>query len=164
MCDFNKLSDEQKLQYHEQLLKSAEAFGGINFFLQLLEGVRKNKSHPLSAKTSTFNVDHGGIKWNKVIFQDKLTLLLKVRVNESEQGNLYPPEGSSAYKKVNNLIRTLSPIEFKVEPKYRKDGEGFTFKAFDKIDEKVTLLNPLFDAIFFCSLETVKKVLNYKAR
>lgn len=164
MCDFNKLSDEEKLRYHEQLLQCAEAFGGVNFFLQLLEGIRKNRPHPLSSRNSSFSFEHGGIKWNKVVFLDKVTLLMKVRVNESEQGNLYPAKGSSAYKKVDNLIRTLSPIEFKVEPKYRKDGEGFSFRAFDKIDDEVTLLNPIFDAIFFCSVDTVKKVLSYQAK
>ncbi len=164
MCDFNNLSDEQKLLHHEQLLKCAEAFGGVNFFLQLLEGIRKAKPHPLSGKNSGFTFEYGSVKWNKVVFQDKVTLLMKTRITESEQGNLYPPEGSSAYKKVNNLIRTLSPIEFKIEPKYRKDGEGFSFKAFDKIDEKVTLLNPIFDAVFFCSIDTVKKVLNFRAK
>jgi len=30
------------------------------------------------------------------------------------------------------------------------------------IDEKTTKLNPVFDALFFCSVETVKKILNFK--
>ena len=70
MCDFNNLSDEQKLLHHEQLLKCAEAFGGVNFFLQLLEGIRKAKPHPLSARSSSFSLEHGSVKWNKIVFQD----------------------------------------------------------------------------------------------
>ena len=40
----------------------------------------------------------------------------------------------------------------------------FFFQPFDVIDENKTKLNPLFDALFFCSVETVKKVLNYEPK
>ena len=62
-----------------------------------------------------------------------------------------------------NLVRTLAPIEFQVRPKNMKDAEGFTVRAFDRVDEATTLINPVFDALFFCSVDTVKKVLAYKA-
>ena len=164
MCDFNNLDDAQKAQYHKQLLEYAENFGGKNFFLQLLEAIRKTKPHPLIAKNSEFRFSRGTIKWGKVIFKDKLTLLLDIRVNESKNGTLLPDKEDKQYKKVMNLLRTLGPIEFDVIPKHLKDGDGFVMKPFEIIDEDTTKLNPIFDAIFFCSVDTIKKVLNYEVK
>jgi hypothetical protein len=161
MCDFNNLSDEEKQLHHEKLLSCANNFGGKNFFLHLLEAIRETKPHPLTAGNSSFDIELGSISWNKVIFNDKLQLLLKARVNESKQNNLLPPKDAKNYKKVLNLVRTLRPIVFHVTPANSEDGKGFFFQPFDLIDEETTKINPLFDAIFFCSIDTVKKVLNY---
>ena len=164
MCDFNNLDDAAKQTYHEQLSECAKAFGGTNFFLQLLEAIRKTKPHPLMAKNSEFKFSRGTVTWNKVIFKDKITLLMKVRILENERGNLLPDQEDKSYKNVLNLVRTLKPITFKVTPKNMKDGDGFTFHPFDMIDENTTRLNPIFDALFFCSVDTVKKALNYEPK
>jgi hypothetical protein len=164
MCDFSNLDDAAKAAYHEQLIACAEAFGGKNFFLQLLEAIRKTKPHPLTAKNCRFRFSRGTVTWNKAIFGDKLALLLKVRVHESERGNLLPAKEEKAYKNVMNLLRTLRPIAFDVQPKNRKDGEGFTLHPLDIIDEQTTRLNPVFDAVFFCSVDTVKKALDYEVK
>jgi len=161
MCDFNNLDSAAKTVYHTQLLKCAEAFGGVNYFLQLLEGIRKSKPHPLTAKNSEFRFSRGIVKWEKVIFKDKLTLLTAIRVNENKDGNLIPSADDKSFKKVMNLLRTIQPIEFSVMPKNNKDGEGFTFHAFDIVDKETTKINPVFDAVFFCSVDTIKKVLTY---
>ena len=163
MCDFNTLSPEEKQNHHEKLLTCAQQFGGKNFFLQLLEAIRESKSHPLISANSNFDIEVGTITWNKAIFNDKLQLLIKARVNESKQNNLLPKKEEKNYKKILNVIRTLKPIVFQVKPANSEDGSGFFFQAFDKIDDKTTKLNPIFDALFFCSVDTVKKVLNYKA-
>jgi hypothetical protein len=164
MCDFNTLSDSEKQKYHEMLVDSANSLGGKNFFLQLLEEIRKTKPHPLIHKNSEFSFSKGSLKWNKVIFKDKLTLLLSIRVNEGKNGTLLPAKDDKSYKKVMNLLRTLGPVEFSVKPKNREDGDGFSMRAFEIIDENTTLLNPLFDAVFFCSVDTIKKILNYEAK
>jgi len=164
MCDFNNLSDSEKEKYHQMMMECAQSFGGVNFFLQLLEAIRKSEKHPLIAKHSEFKFSRGNIRWEKVIFKDKLSLLFKVRTSESERGNLLPAKDDKNYKNVMNLIRTLAPIEFTVTPKNMNDGEGFSFKPFEKIDDEITLLNPIFDAMFFCSIDTIKKVLAYKAK
>jgi len=164
MCDFNTLSDEEKLRYHTLLLETAQKFGGKNFFLHLLEAIRDTKPHPLTAANRTFTMALGEIKWNKVIFNDKLQLLQKVRTKESEQENLLPDVHAKNYKKVLNLVRTLKPIVFHVKPADKEDGPGFFFQPFDVIDEKTTRLSPLFDALFFCAIGTVKKILNYEPR
>ncbi len=164
MCDFNTLTDEEKKIRHEKLLQCANNFGGKNFFLQLLEAIRETKPHPLTAGTSQFNIELGTIKWNKVIFNDKLQLLLKARVNESTQDNFLPAPNEKNYKKILNVVRTLKPIVFHVKPAHKEDGPGFFFQPFDTVDESKTKLNPVFDAVFFCSIDTVKKVLNYEPK
>jgi len=164
MCDFNTLSDEEKKLNHEKLLQCANNFGGKNFFLQLLEAIRETKPHPLVAGNSEFNIELGSIKWNKVIFNDKLQLLLKARTNESKQDNFLPDSKGKNYKKILNVVRTLKPIVFHVKPAQKEDGPGFFFQPFDVIEEKTTKLNPVFDALFFCSVDTVKKILNYEAK
>ena len=164
MCDFNTLTDEEKKLHHEKLLECANNFGGKNFFLQLLEAIRETKPHPLTAGSSQFSIELGTVKWNKVIFNDKLQLLLKARVNESEQDNFLPKPDEKNYKKILNVVRTLKPIVFHVKPAYKEDGPGFFFQPFDLIDENTVKLNPVFDALFFCSVETVKKALNYEPK
>ena len=164
MCDFNSLSDAQKLQHHQALLSCANSFGGKNFFLHLLEAIRATKPHPLVASERQFRMELGEIKWNKVIFNDKLQLLLKARIHESKQNNLLPLKEEKNYKKILNVVRTLKPIVFHVTPVNPQDGSGFFLQPFDVIDEKSTKLNPLFDAIFFCSIESVKKALNFEPK
>ncbi len=164
MCDFNTLTDEEKILHHEKLLLCANNFGGKNFFLQLLEAIRETKPHPLVSGNSEFTIELGTIKWDKVIFNDKLQLLIKARVNESKQDNLLPNKDEKNYKKILNVVRTLRPIVFHVKPANKEDGSGFFFQPFDVIDKNKTKLNPLFDALFFCSVTTVKKLLNYEPK
>jgi len=161
MCDFNTLTDEEKKLHHEKLLQCANNFGGKNFFLQLLEAIRETKPHPLTAGNSEFSIELGTVTWNKVIFNDKLQLLIKARTNESKQDNFLPQPNEKSYKKILNVVRTIKPIVFHVTPAHKEDGPGFFFQAFTQIDENKTKLNPVFDALFFCSVDTVKKVLNY---
>jgi hypothetical protein len=111
-----------------------------------------------------FDIELGGISWNKAIFNDKLQVLLKARKNESNQDNLLPKKDEKNYKKILNVVRTLKPIVFQVKPANIDDGKGFFFQAFDIIDENKTKLNPIFDALFFCSVDTVKKILNYEPK
>ena len=164
MCDFSTLTDEEKKLHHEKLLQCANNFGGKNFFLQLLEAIRETKPHPLTSGNSEFKIELGTIKWNKVIFNDKLQLLIKARVNESKQDNFLPKPDEKNYKKILNVVRTLKPIVFHVKPVVKEDGPGFFFQPFDTADESKTKLNPVFDALFFCSVDTVKKVLNYEPK
>lgn len=48
MCGFNNLSNKEKRHYHEILLDAAQKFGGKNFFLYLLEAIRKASPYPLT--------------------------------------------------------------------------------------------------------------------
>lgn len=149
------MSDFDPNQFAKRLNTCAESFGGKNHFLKLLESLREANPHPLISKHSIFRCDVGYIKWNKVIFDDKLQLLKKVRIEKNEEGNLL----SGNKKNVVNLVRTLKPLEFKINPKNKKEGEGFTVVPFQILDEKTTKIDPLFDAIFFAPIHTVKKMM-----
>ena len=162
MYDFHNLNDDEKLHYHKLLLNCANNFGGINFFLQLIESLRDSSVHPLCSRHQDFIFNLGTIRWGKVIFNDKIQLLKRIRKEKYEKENFLPTIESKEYKRVLNLIRTLSPITFSVRPSIRDNGEGFDFKAFDIIDDKTTKLNPIFDAIFFAPIQTVKSILEYK--
>jgi hypothetical protein len=162
MCDFNNLTDKEKLHYHTILTTVSSNYGGLNFFLQLIEALRDSSPHPLTSRHQDFLFDLGNIRWNKTIFNDKVLLIEKLRKEKNKDGNLLENKEGKEYKKCINLIKTLSPITFSVRPSLRDNGEGFDFKAFDKIDEERTKFNPIFEALFFCPLDTVKKILNYK--
>ncbi len=157
MCDYNSLTQDEKDKYSKLIKDCAQSFGGANFFLQLLEGIRKEKPHPLINPKNEFSFSKGGIYWNKIIFKDKLTLLIETRKDESRRGNFLLDEKDKKAKKVSNLVKTVGPIEFELRGK--NSDEAQIIKAFDKIDDKTSKLNPLFDAIFFCSLGTIKKFL-----
>jgi hypothetical protein len=60
------------------------------------------------------------------------------------------------------MAKTLSPIEFIVTPQNSNDGEGFSFKVFEVIEDEKIVLNPIFIAMFFCSTEFTKKALKYE--
>ena len=162
MCDFNTLTDEEKLHYHQLLLTCANNYGGVNFFLQLVEKLRETPTHPLCSRHQDFLSEFGTVRWGKIIFNDKIQLIEKIRSSKRETSNILPSQDSKSRKRVLNVIKTLSPITFSVRPNLRENGEGFDFPAFDQIDNDTITLNPLFEALFFANIETVKKILNHK--
>jgi hypothetical protein len=161
MCDFKNLTDEEKEHFHQLLTNCANNFGGQNFFLQLLEEIRERNTHPLCSKHQDFLSNFGTVKWGKTIFNDKIQLIIETRNSKDKKENFLPEQDNKSYKRILNLIKTLSPITFSVRPNLRENGEGFDFPAFDR-DKNITKLNPIFDTLFFCNIETVKKILNYK--
>jgi hypothetical protein len=145
--------------YKNQLIECAQAFGGKNYFLQLLEAIRETRPHPLMAKNAEFHFSMGTIKWKKVIYKDKVHLLLNMLKDNRYNGNLMPRKGDKGYKTKMNLLRTLGPMEFEVRPKNTKDGNGFVLHPFDIIDKNTTRLNYIFNAVFFIPVHKVKKEL-----
>ncbi len=143
----------------ENLMACVNAMGGKNYFLQLLEAIRQTRPHPLMAKRPVFSFSKGTVKWNKVIYKDKVQLLLKMINDNRVDGNLIPTKGEKGYKAKMNLLRTLGPMEFEVRPKNNKDGDGFKIHAFDTVSPKTTKLNYLFNAVFFLPIHFVKKSL-----
>ena len=153
--------DNPKESLRRELAECAKAMGGKNYFLQLLEAIREVKPHPIINKQCEFRYPLGSIKWEKAIFRDKLTLLIHT-IRTSKTGNIYPKEGTKGYKSALNLLRTLNPIVFNVNPKNKKDGPGFKLHAFDIIDERTTVINPTFEAVLFKPIYHVKRIINAK--
>ena len=160
MYYFDNFTEAEKLTYCEKLNDCIINFGGKNFFLQLVESIRKTTPHPLISRDCEFHFSRGTVMWNKKIFKDKLDLLMELRTNESN--NIFPIGTGRVAKKTINLLRTLNPVRFDVIPQNEEDGTGFKMYPFNIIDEKNTYLNPIFDAVFFASITEVKKALNYK--
>lgn len=119
------------------------------------------KIKPTTSQKLRLHFDLGTVKWSKVIFEDKLNLLVKARLFEGKNNNLLPKESDQAYKRVLNLVRALKPIEFRVKPKNMKHGEGFTVQPFEIIDDTTTRIDPIFDILFFAGIDTAKKILKY---
>jgi hypothetical protein len=159
MLDYNSLDEMAKRDFKKHLEECAQAIGGKNYFLQLVESIRDTRPHPLMAKNARFQFSQGNVKWQKVIYKDKVHLLIKLLGENQTTGNLMPKKGDKGFKTVMNLLRTLGPMKFEVNPKNKENGDGFILHPFDRIDNKTTHLNYIFDAVFFMPMYVVKKAL-----
>jgi hypothetical protein len=147
------------------MTKAANEVGGVNFLLSLIEAMRKKKPNPLMLKEMQVASNNTIIRWNKVIFKDKMELLEKLlradsNTQERDYNILQNADGKNK-KNIINMIRTLTPITFVVTPQNPKDGNGFNFTVFDTIEDDKVTINPIFAALFFCSTEFTKKALKY---
>ncbi len=166
MCNFNKQDQETKALIHLFMEKASQSVGGTNFLLGLIEAMKTKKPNPLMYKEKKINSNNTSIIWNKVVFKDKVDvleeILLKYRSSENSDLNILNNDNAKKRKIILNMLKTLAPIEFLVKPQNPNDGEGFSFKIFDIIDEDNVKLNPIFIAMFFCSTEFTKKALKYE--
>jgi len=165
MCNFNSLDTESKSFIHLFMKKAAENIGGENFLLSLIEAMRSKKPNPLILKEKKVSSNHSSIEWNKIIFKDKVDLireLLLYHTDTTNATNILNLESAKKKKKVLNLIRTFTSVEFFVTPQNKNDGMGFSFKAFDEKSSDEAIINPIFIAMFFCSAEFTKKALKYE--
>ena len=166
MCNFNKQSKDTKALIHLFMTKAAEHVGGVNFLLALIEAMKTKKPNALMYKEKKVSSNHTIIQWNKVVFKDKLDILERIlaehRSSEKPDFNILNHENAKRKKLILNTVKTLSPIEFIVTPQNSNDGEGFSFKIFETIDNENVQLNPIFVAMFFCSTEFIKKALKYE--
>jgi hypothetical protein len=146
--------------------KAAQSVGGENYLLLLVEAMKAKKPNPLIFSECQIASNHTIIKWNKVVFKDKADvlgeILLAHKSYEGEDFNILENENSKKRKNILNMIKTLIPLEFVVTPQNHHDGTGFSFKVFERVEEEYVKLNPIFIALFFCSVEYIKKSLNYK--
>jgi len=165
MCNFNKQSDDAKVLIHLFMLKSAEALGGVNFLLKLIESMKEKKPNPLMQKNMYIKSDEADIEWNKVVFKDKFDILEEIirshKSSEEPNFNILENESTKKAKKILNMVKTLAPIEFTVNPANSSEFGGFNFKIFDKVETDFVSINPIFIAMFFCSTEFTKKALKY---
>tara|TARA_B100001094_G_C17675171_1_gene550688 strand:- start:24 stop:530 length:507 start_codon:yes stop_codon:yes gene_type:complete len=158
MINYNLLDNSAKQDLKKSIVDCSASIGGKNRFFHLLEYIRRENPHPLTSKNSSFNFDYGIVKWGKVIYKDKVLLLKAVAGNLDNSKNLVPKKGDKKYKPTMNFLRTVGPIVFEFRPKNKKDGEGFTLKAFDVIDEDTSHLNAMFDVVFFLPINISKRI------
>ncbi len=166
MCNFNKQNEKTKALLHLLMQKSAQTIGGVNFLLGLCEALRAIKPHPLTTNKCEISSEHVQIKWNKTVFKDKLELLeailLEHKSSEDPDFNILASDNAKKKKRLLNMVRALSPLEFKVTPKNPQEGGGFTFKVFERVEDEFVTLNPLFLSLFFCSVNFTKQALKYE--
>ncbi len=166
MCNFNKLNDDTKALLHLLMKKSADSIGGANFLLALLEAMKEKKTNALMLKECQVHSSEASIKWNKIVFKDKLDVLEEVvhsyKSAEKQGFNILENDNQKKKKKILNMVKTLAPIEFVISPVNSENGAGFNFKIFESIENDIVKINPLFVAMFFCSTEYMKKALKYK--
>ena len=158
MCNFNKLDDATKAFLHAFMTDAAQKLGGVNFLLALIETLRATKPHPLTTSKCEIKSPNATLSWNKIIFKDKLMV-----IEEITNTNILDQESPKKKKRIINMIKTLSPLKFSVTPKDEKEGQGFEFEVFEKIDfdNDYAKLNPAFIALCFCSVEFTKKALKH---
>ena len=147
------------------MLKAAKNVGGNNFLLSLLEAMKTKKPHALCEKSSQIASNNTIIKWNKVVFKDKVDLLQSIldqhKTSQNQSLNILDELNEKKRKNIINMVRALTPIEFFVIPQNPNDGAGFSFKIFETISESEVTLNPIFSAMFFCSVDFTKKALKH---
>ena len=166
MCNFNKQNEDTKALIHLFMEKSAQAIGGVNFLLALIEAMKTKRPNPLMYKEKQISSNNTIIKWNKVVFQDKVkvleSILLGHKSSEDPDFNILNNDNAKKKKAILNMVKTLAPIEFIVTPQNPNDGSGFNFKVFESIEDDYVKINPIFVAMFFCSTEFTKKALKYE--
>ncbi|WP_457746084.1 hypothetical protein [Sulfurimonas sp.] len=165
MCNFNKLNDQEKENFHLLLTQASNNIGGMNFLLSLKEAINSKKPHALMRKEMQVASNHTILKWNKIIFKDKVDLIeeLVFAKKETQDKNILKNDNPKKEKNILNMVRTLSSITFTATPQNHNDGKGFTFKVFETNQDQHTTFNPLFIALFFCSTEFSKKILKYNS-
>ncbi len=165
MCNFNKQNEDTKAIIHLFMKKSAEAVGGPNFLLALIEAMKSKKPNALIQRDTQVASNNTIIKWNKVVFLDKVQVIEDIltahKSSENPDFNILEDLSDKKKKAIINMSRALAPIEFTVTPQNPNDGAGFNFKVFESIEDDNIKLNPIFIAMFFCSTDFTKKALKY---
>jgi len=166
MCNFNKQTSDTKALIHLFMTKASQNIGGANFLLALIEAMKEKRPNPLMYKEKQISSNNTIIRWNKIVFKDKVdvleSVLLEHKSSDDPAFNILQTDSTKRRKVILNMVKTLAPVEFTVTPQNPNDGAGFNFKVFDTLEENKVTLNPLFVALFFCSVEFTKKALKYE--
>ncbi len=155
---FNNLSNEEKLEIQKKVLEVLDIVGGKNHFLGLIEDIKNSTQHPLMNKTGKYHFQNGTITWGKQIFKEKV-LALKNMFIQHDDDNILTIKNIKLQKDIQNTIKTVGKLTFKIET---KDGNKFELHPFVTIDETNIEADPLFQVIFFDSINNTKRILDYK--
>ena len=160
MENYDSIDNDQKQVLKKQLIEYASSIGGKNHFLSLVEAIRSSKLNPLISKDASFQSNKSLIKWKKIIYKDKVDLLMKIIQDSEHNQNLIPKKEHAHYKVIVNLVRTIGAIRFQVKPKNNNDGDGFKFNFIEIVDENTCRLSFMFEVIFILPIKLVKKIFN----
>ena len=160
MENYDSIANDQKLVLKKQLIENASSIGGKNHFLSLVEAIRISNLNPLISKDASFKSNKSLIKWKKVIYKDKVNLLMKIIQDNEHNHILIPKKGHAHYKVIKNLVRTIGSIRFHVKPKNNNDGDGFIFNFIEIVDENTCRLSFMFEVMFILPIKLVKKIFN----
>ncbi len=155
---FNNLSHDEKQEIQKKVLEVLEVVGGKNHFLGLIEDIKNSSQHPLMNKTGKYHFPNGTITWGKQIFKEKVVALKNMFIQHSED-NILAIQNEKLQKEIQNSIKTLGKLNFIIET---KDGQKFEFQPFVTINETNVEVNPIFQVLFFDSINNTKRILDYK--
>lgn len=157
---FDDLTEEQKKSFHEELLANAISVGGKNYFLQMIEDLRKQKPHALLRKSANGYYDRGKISWGKEIFKDTMELLFNAMRKEERDGDMLNGLAPKDYKTTMNMMKILKPITITITPENEK-CKGFSLQILDTSVEKNTKVSLMYKTIFFYNIDFAKEALSY---
>lgn len=155
---FNNLSHEEKLEIQKEVFKCMESMGGRNHFLGMIEDVKDSSQHPLVNKTAKFHYKNGTVNWKKQIFKEKVMSLKAMFIQHSDD-NILTIKDLKLNKEIKNCLKTVGKLEFTIVP---NEGTEFKFSPFKTINEDNVEATPLFQIIFFDSINNTKRILDYK--
>lgn len=165
MCNFNKQNEETKALIHLFMRKCADFLGGSNFLLGLIEAMKEKKPNALMYNGCKIESKEARISWNKIVFKDKLDILEEIirshRSCENNDFNILENDSEKKKKKILNMLKTLAPIEFTITSLDEESVKEFNFKVFEIVKDDYVKLNPIFVAMFFCSVDFTKKALKH---
>ena len=159
--NFNQLDEEQKNKLHNQAMEVAQNLGGVNFFLQMIEDIKKEKPHALLNKSCVFHFSKGKLNWNKQLFKESTNLLFTAMRKEERDGDMLNGLPPKEYKETMNMMRTLKPLIITVTPKKVEEPRFFSFPILDTRVEKKTKVSLFYKMLFFYHIDFAKDVLNY---
>lgn len=159
--NFKHLDSQTKEQLHNELSTYAKSIGGTNFFLQLIEDIKKEKPHPLLNKTSIYHYSKGKINWNKSIYKDTLELLSNTIRLEEKDEKFFDTLKPKVQKTTKNMMRALKPVVIEIKPKGDIEGEGFSLNIIDSSDEDDIKISLIYKIIFFYNIDFAKQALAY---
>ena len=155
---FNNLSHEEKLETQKLVLKCMDAVGGRNHFLGMIESIKESTQHPLLNKTGKLHYSNGTINWGKQIFKEKVFALKDMFIKHHDD-NILTISNEKLNKEIRNCLKTMGKLEFTITS---TEGNDFKFLPFNTISETNVESTPLFQIIFFDSLNNTKRIIDYK--
>lgn len=160
--NFNNLDNDLKKSLHEEITAYADSIGGKNFFLQLIEHIKADRTNLVLSKTGTFHFPKGKVCFSKSIYKDTYKIVFDAIRREEKNGDMLDGINPKDYKAVMNMMRALSSTTVEVVPKEESQGEGFSFNILDTSVEKKTKFTFIFKILFFYNIEEAKKALSYE--